>query len=296
MSQPKPFASGFKKRHFCSFTLLVLYALAGIFFLTSCESSSGEEPKWQTDTLAEGISWNSYHGDDFFDSKQSINLIEFDLNTADAGLTVAYSDSALIKTSELARKNGALAAVNGSFFNVDAGGAVVFLKIDGEIITRGAVSRRLYSESGGIALDENGNPAIIPRPEEGWLNAEEPTILGSGPLLMINGEHRRLNNDPFNQNRHPRTAAGITEDNRFLLVTVDGRSSEAYGMSTPELREFLESLGAVSALNLDGGGSTTMWIHGQGETGVVSYPSDNGWFDHNGERGVANAVLLLPGN
>ena len=65
-------------------------------------------------------------------------------------------------------------------------------------------------------------------------------------------------------------------------------------MSTPELRELMEDFGAVSALNLDGGGSTAMWIDGFGENGIVNYPSDNRKFDHAGERGVANALILIP--
>jgi exopolysaccharide biosynthesis protein len=65
-------------------------------------------------------------------------------------------------------------------------------------------------------------------------------------------------------------------------------------MSTSELREFMESVGAVSALNLDGGGSVTMWIAGFGENGIVNLPSDNRQFDRYGERGVANVLLLVP--
>jgi exopolysaccharide biosynthesis protein len=155
------------------------------------------------------------------------------------------------------------------------------------------VNRRLYSENGGVGIDGNGSAYIVERPEEGWLAADNQTLLSSGPLLILNGEIRSFNNDPFNQNRHPRTAVGVTVNNHLLLVTVDGRSSEAHGMSIPELAELMMSLGARSALNLDGGGSTAMWLQ---EHGVVSYPSDNRQFDHYGERGVANALLLIPVN
>src|SRR5690606_31231331 len=58
---------------------------------------------------------------------------------------------------------------------------------------------------------------------------------------------------------HPRTAAGVTADGKLLLFTVDGRnSSHSQGMSTPEVANLLVQYGAVQAVNLDGGGSTTL--------------------------------------
>jgi exopolysaccharide biosynthesis protein len=249
---------------------------------------------WNTEKLQDGLYWHSYLGSNYFDSEQSINLIELVPDRAAAGLKFAWSDSILIRTSEFAQHHEAIAAINGTFFNMELGGTVVFFRVDGETISRGAGTRRLYSESGGIGIREDGSSYIIGRPEEGWLSIDDETVMGSGPLLTLNGEHRNLNNDPFNQNRHPRTAIGETADGRLFLVTVDGRTSEAHGMSTPELREFMEGIGAVSALNLDGGGSTAMWIRDRGENGIVNYPSDNRQFDRRGERGIANVLLLVP--
>jgi len=248
---------------------------------------------WSTEVISDGIYWEKYHGGDLFGSMQSINVIRVDMSVAGVVPEFAWSDSVLIKTSEFAETNGAVAAINGSFFDVQRGGSVVFFRMDGETLAQGAVNRRLYSENGGIGITENGSAYIIERPEEGWLAADDQTLLSSGPLLILDGDTRSFNNDPFNQNRHPRTAVGVTENNHLLLVTVDGRSSEAHGMSIPELAELMESLGARSALNLDGGGSTAMWLQ---DYGVVSFPSDNGQFDHSGERGVANALLLIPVN
>jgi exopolysaccharide biosynthesis protein len=58
-------------------------------------------------------------------------------------------------------------------------------------------------------------------------------------------------------------------------------------MSLPEVQSFLQDLGCIDAINLDGGGSTTLWINGKG---VVNFPSDS-----TGERPVANAILILKG-
>jgi exopolysaccharide biosynthesis protein len=70
-----------------------------------------------------------------------------------------------------------------------------------------------------------------------------------------------------------------------LFITIDGRAEKAEGMSFVEMQDFLLDLGCMDAINLDGGGSTTMWTKNKG---IVNNPSDK-----NGEREVANAILLL---
>lgn len=87
----------------------------------------------------------------------------------------------------------------------------------------------------------------------------------------------------FAETRHPRTAAAILKDGRFLMVTVDGRSESSGGISLNDLAEYLLSLGAVDAINLDGGGSTTMFLDGK----VVNKPSDK-----EGERKVGDAIIV----
>ena len=88
----------------------------------------------------------------------------------------------------------------------------------------------------------------------------------------------------FTENRHPRTAVAKLKDGKFLMVTVDGRQpGVSVGMSLQELAEYLFSLGAVDAMNLDGGGSTTMFLDGK----VVNTPSDK-----EGERKIGDAILV----
>ncbi|MBO2455142.1 phosphodiester glycosidase family protein [Actinomadura barringtoniae] len=82
--------------------------------------------------------------------------------------------------------------------------------------------------------------------------------------------------------RGPRTMAGIDAQGRILLVTVDGRSPHSAGMTLPEGAALMRRLGATDAVNLDGGGSTTMVVRGH----VVNEPSDQ----H--ERKVGSAVLV----
>jgi exopolysaccharide biosynthesis protein len=86
--------------------------------------------------------------------------------------------------------------------------------------------------------------------------------------------------------RQPRTMAGVDARGRILLATVDGRlPGTSEGFTIEEAARFMRALGAVQALNLDGGGSTTMTVHGR----LVNDPSDA-----TGERAVGDTVQVLP--
>ncbi len=89
----------------------------------------------------------------------------------------------------------------------------------------------------------------------------------------------------FFETRHPRTAVAKLADGKFLMITVDGRSEASGGLGLQDLAEYLLSLGATDAMNLDGGGSTTMFVDGK----VVNHPSDK-----EGERKVSDAILVTP--
>ena len=84
------------------------------------------------------------------------------------------------------------------------------------------------------------------------------------------------------QVRHPRTAVGWNATHIFLVV-VDGRQRSSLGMTPPELANYMRKLGCTEALNLDGGGSVTMWLCGQ----IVNSPSGGA------ERAAANALVLV---
>lgn len=81
----------------------------------------------------------------------------------------------------------------------------------------------------------------------------------------------------FIRTKHPRSAVATTKEGKILLITVDGRFPEqAEGVNIPELAHLIRILGGEDALNLDGGGSTTLWLSGASDDGVVNYPCDNG--------------------
>ena len=137
----------------------------------------------------------------------------------------------------------------------------------------------------GARLETRFDVRLDPRPD---FTAD--FIVGGGPRLVRGG--RPAAGDPgvygsgFADARHPRTAVGVRADGRILLVTVDGRQPEkSVGMTIAELTGLLIDLGAIEAINMDGGGSTTMVVDGK----VVNSPSDL-----TGERPVGDALLIFP--
>lgn len=108
------------------------------------------------------------------------------------------------------------------------------------------------------------------------------------PLLIRDGKiditwkEEKASKD-FVETRHPRTAVANLKDGKFLMLTADGRSEASAGIDLYDLADFLLELGAVDALNLDGGGSTTMVLDDK----VVNHPSDKG-----GERKIGDALIV----
>ncbi len=115
-------------------------------------------------------------------------------------------------------------------------------------------------------------------------------IISGVPQLIKNGKieitwEQEKSSKSFVETRHPRTAVAKLKDGKFLMATVDGRQKESVGMNLDELAALLLELGATDAMNLDGGGSTTMFAGGK----VVNKPSDK-----EGERRVGDAILVFP--
>ena len=114
----------------------------------------------------------------------------------------------------------------------------------------------------------------------------KPTVAISGDRpLLYNGARTVINNTIA----HPRTAVGIDADGRKLLIlVVDGRSAVSRGYTMVELADMMTALGAENAINLDGGGSSTMYSrNGTGGMAIVNEPSDGN------ERQVANAFGVV---
>ena len=90
-------------------------------------------------------------------------------------------------------------------------------------------------------------------------------IISGGPYLVKDGQvYVDIQDEKLLAigGRNPRTAIGYTTDNKFIIVTADGREGSSIGMTLKELAYFMQKLGCVNAMNLDGGGSTVMYVKG----------------------------------
>ena len=290
--------------------ILCLLLLAQICFaqqIKSKDSLTIATAEWKTQDIGNRILWKNYHFNqkELFDGNQMINILEtplknkkikFGLVAADEKKVDNTAKRLLLPTSKLATQSEAIAAVNAGFFDTKNGGAVDFLKIDGKVMdsTRVVNVPRLPVHAiAAVTIHKNKVKIIKGEHRSGWeKELKEQNVLLTGPLLLLNGQAETLEKNAFNDNRHPRTCACITNDKKLLLITVDGRSSEAFGMTLHELTALAKALNCKDAINFDGGGSTTMYIRNQPENGVVNYPSDNKLFDHAGERSVSNIFVL----
>lgn len=122
-----------------------------------------------------------------------------------------------------------------------------------------------------LVKEKNINLEINTIPD--WSNVNH--IIGGGPYLVKNGQ---VYVDVSEQKlgaiggRNPRSAIGYTADNNLIIVAVDGREESSVGLTLFELANFMKSIGCVSAMNLDGGGSTVLYVNGH----VVNHPKVTG--------------------
>jgi exopolysaccharide biosynthesis protein len=229
--------------------------------------------------------------DSLYNSRQIISMLKIPLtDIKNYTIQLVYSQSELKKTSTFATEAKAMAAINAGFFNIKEGGSATYLEIDDSVVsyTGGAHRQHPLNDSlinGAVVFTKLNQLKFEYRKSDSLyqVSAAEAAVLATGPVLLMQGEKVVLANKSFVTKRHPRTCLCLTEK-ELLLITVDGRSEVAAGMSLPELQAFLQTSGCTDAINLDGGGSTTMWLQGKG---IVNHPSDK-----TGERKVANAIII----
>lgn len=286
-----------KKRIALSLALFAFFA-GGAAAQTN-DSLTFVNAKWNKEKVAKGIEWYQYHftGEEkIFDAEEFVNVLVVDQKKAKRRFALTALEGKLRRTSQAALDSGAIVAINGSFYNTRPPyNSACYLKINGEVIFErsGKMGDR---DGGAVLIDDRGRVSV----EQGdpddpqWVSTRtEPSIIGSGPMMLQDGQRIDMGTGAFVTLRHPRTAIG-TSGNKVYLVTVDGRSKgNSLGVNLNELANILKWLGAENALNLDGGGSTTMYIEGQPENGIVNRPCDNQKFDRQGERRVSNSLLLL---
>ena len=195
-----------------------------------------------------------------------------------------YGTNVTAKTSVTAASNSAILAVNGDYYGANSTGYV----IRNGVVYRDTV--REDSSNGDLAIYKDGSFKII---YEDDISAEQlvkdgvVNLLAFGPSLVENGEITVDTNSEVGQSMasNPRTAIGIIDENHYIIVVSDGRTSESEGLSLYQLAEVMKSYGVKTAYNLDGGGSSTLYFNGK----VINKPTTNGTIS---ERAVSDIVYI----
>lgn len=259
---------------------------------------------WQNDTL-DGFIYRHYHFQqkEVFNSYQYINVIE--IPRGSKAHLAFVSDTTFTRVSEFAQRYQAVAGINGSYYNMSTCSPVCYLRINGVELGENVPSKsdsihRKYYQNGTIRLLRSGRPRFVLPDSNRLAESKMPdsNIMTAGPMLLQHGAKvpQRLDRK-FVYSRHNRTAIGLKADGTIVLFVADGRKKkQADGLSIPELACMMRWLGCTDAVNLDGGGSSTMYIKDYGLNGIVNHPSDNGLFDERGQRPVANAIMVVKGD
>ena len=197
----------------------------------------------------------------------------------------SYGTNVIAKTSVIAAENNAILAVNGDYYGANSSGYV----IRNGVVYRDSV--REDTSNGDLAIYKDGSFKII---YEDQVSADQlvqdgvVNLLAFGPSLVENGEISVDTNTEVGQDMssNPRTAIGIIDENHYIIIVSDGRTSESKGLSLYQMAEVMKSYGVKTAYNLDGGGSSTLYFNGQ----VINKPTTGG--SKISERAVSDIVYI----
>ena len=198
----------------------------------------------------------------------------------------SYGKNVTATTSDIADSVNAVLAINGDYYGA---------REKGYVIRNGEIYRSTAdAEAEDLVIYRDGSFGII---NESEITAEQLLAKGAvqtlsfGPALIENGKVSVDSDDEVGRAMasNPRTAIGIKSDGTYLFVVSDGRTDESEGLSLLELAQFMQTLGAETAYNLDGGGSSTMVFNGS----VVNTPTGGGIGNGSGsERKVSDIVYI----
>ena len=198
----------------------------------------------------------------------------------------AYGRNVTETTSDIAEGVNAILAINGDYYGAQEKGYVIR---NGKLYRDTAVAGRE-----DLVIYSDGSFEII---NESEITAKELLAKGAvqtlsfGPALVENGKLSVDSDDEVGRAMasNPRTAIGIKSDGTYIFMVSDGRTDDSEGFSLLQLAEFMKYLGAETAYNLDGGGSSTMVFNGS----VVNTPTGGGIGNGSGsERKVSDIVYI----
>lgn len=196
-----------------------------------------------------------------------------------------YGKNIREKTSQMAERKNAIFAINGDYYG---------FRDYGYVLRNGLAYRlnpRPADADDALVLSETG---FMTKVDEAVIEISELAALlpwqiwSFGPLLIENGQYQvdETSKVPYELDSNPRTAIGQIDENNFLFVVSDGRTSESAGLSLLELANVFAEYQATIAYNLDGGGSATMWFNGR----IVNKPVNSG--STISERSISDCIYI----
>ena len=253
--------------------------------------------------LPKGATGYSIVRANILDSYQTISVICY---SPKQFKTTIVQPEKLTRLSKTAQSVNGDFGVNAGYWDVRIDQPSTFLKLNGKQI---AVTADFEKERVDGLVCVGKKKVVLDHckaGEEAPYAKKYKNILAAGPVLIDEGksvDHDAYTNGMVDNaggkpvgafytytQRHPRTAIGTDKKGNVYLVVVDGRSKgNAEGVTITELTKICAWLGMCDAINLDGGGSSSMWTL---EEGTVSYPCRNKKFDHEGERRVSSCVIV----
>jgi MYXO-CTERM domain-containing protein len=250
---------------------------------------------WVEHEPYEGVLWRARRFDDVGGGPQIVHELRLDPAVTQL---VALPSNGCQTVAAIGSAAGAAAGINGGYFNVSTCDPVSLLIHEGELLGTHGSTRSAFGidAAGGAHIQIVGAGDDWPEVEEAHGGA--PRLVTAGVTHTTNAEYAEesVAGDAF-IGPNPRTGAGIFSDGRVSLFTIDGRGANQAGMSLPAMANFSkDELGLADAMNLDGGGSTTMWIAGMTPNGVMNYPSDSGVDEpaaHSGSRAVSGGFFIF---
>jgi|GEM_PF-2522975 len=275
---------------------IYLLLLSGIL-LSTCGGIKPEAPgmglqekdlNWNKEKIESGLFWYQLETDQLFQHRQQVNYLEVRNKRQ---VRLAYEQGVLRTVPEFALRQKALAAVNGTFTDRPAGESATFIKTNWSIVDsssdRSLINAPTDFTEGVFAINHRGRAHIDTARTVTYYQLADNLrdIVFAGPVLVFNGRGSELKSTDFNDQRMARTCACTTDRDRLLLLTVDGGTPDMPGMTAAEMRELLLALDCVNAVHLAGGQSTTLFIRGYGESGIVNQPVG-------GLSQVSNAILI----
>lgn len=297
-------------KHFIIFSVIIALFLGKV---TATSPALLDTQGWIIDSISPGYVYYNFTGyNGFMRMNTIVNVIEIDLTRPEYRLVV-YKPASRDSLSGACLRTGAFAGVNGTY-ELDAS----FIKSDGVVKNQVELSSdhiRFWKHEGAFFYNPTGETQIAYGTSESYLASPFENVISGAPVLIDNyspvGETfvgnlsgidvNKLDYEDYRRHqsvRHPRTCIAKLPDGRLLLITVDGRwSGRADGMSAKELTKFLvHYFNPQAALNIDGGGSTSMYIGDReySPNHIVNYPSqgEDNTFDHYGQRDVTSHILL----